>query len=236
METKILGFSGRKQSGKNTAANYLLGLFMKNVELIEDFKVNTRGQLEVTDILGNTEYAGVFDLNDKSEAMRSFRAEYLDSLIRIYSFADLLKEISMVMFGLSYEQCYGTDEQKNTYTNLDWENMPGVTTVEPPEKPTPVTGRMGKYYEKLASGLVYHPPGPMTAREVMQFIGTEIGRKMYNNVWVEATIRRIKNDAPLMAVICDTRFPNEVNGIIQNGGHVIRLLRDPSHGNDVLWR
>lgn len=233
METKILGISGRKQSGKNTAANFLVGSFMRAMEFTKDFKINSRGELVVTDILGNDEYAGVFDVTKNSVAMRDFCNSYLNSVVKVYSFADLLKEVCMI-FGLTHEQCYGTDAEKNTYTALNWENMPGIHTVEPPEgKVGAVTGRLGKYYEKCAEGLVYHAPGPMTAREVMQFVGTEIFRKMYHNVWAEATINRIKADAPMMAIIPDTRFPNEVDTILSNGGQVIRLLRDPNNGQDV---
>ena len=72
----------------------------------------------------------------------------------------------------------------------------------------------------------------MTAREVMQYVGTEIFRKMYGNVWVDSTIRKIKQDNPTMAIVCDIRFPNEVEGVQQVGGKVLRLLRDPYQGED----
>jgi hypothetical protein len=76
--TKILAFSGRKQSGKTTGSQY--------VESIID---------------GNG----------------------LSVSHKIYNFADPLKEdICMNILGLTYDQCYGSDEDKNTMTNLVWEN------------------------------------------------------------------------------------------------------------------
>ena len=63
---------------------------------------------------------------------------------------------------------------------------------------------------------------------------------MYGDVWVQATLRKIKRDAPGFAVITDVRFPNEADAIhglsvmsdYPASGHLIRLLRDPNHGTD----
>lgn len=239
-EIKVLGMSGKKQSGKNTACNYIIGCFLQTLEIIKgEFKINEKGQLWLPDIFGDTENECVFDIMDDSTA--DFRKEYLDDIVKVYSFADSLKQdVCMKVLGLTKEQCYGTDEQKNQLTHLFWENMPGVITEPAPEATTKITGRLGKYYEKAASGLVYHAPGPMTGREVMQFVGTEIFRKMYGDVWVDATIRKIKQDRPLMAIITDVRFPNEVHGITCLGfksdypatGKILRLSRDIFKGQD----
>jgi len=111
---------------------------------------------------------------------------------KIYNFADpLKKDICMNILGLSYEQCYGEDIDKNTVTDVQWE---------------------GKY---------------LTAREVMQFVGTDIFRKMKNDVWAGATINKIKADQPDLAIIADCRFPNEVEAIKNAGGYVIKLNRNP---------
>lgn len=69
----------------------------------------------------------------------------------------------------------------------------------------------------------------MSAREVMQFVGTDIFRKMQNNVWADATINRILNEKSKLdlALIADCRFPNEVESIKNAGGLVIKLQRNP---------
>lgn len=246
MEIKVLGLSGKKQSGKNTAANYIIGCFLKSLEIIRgDFKITDKGELWVPDIFGDAENECVFDVFSEEQA--DFRKEYLDDIVKVYSFADTLKEdICMKVLGLTRGQCYGTDEQKNALTHLNWEDMPGVVTKEvtPPDYKgsTPsqkVTGRLGKYYD-IVKGLVYHEPGPMTAREVMQFVGTEIFRKMYGNVWVDATMRKIKQDRPMMAIVTDVRFVNEVEGIVSlctksdivAEGKILRLTRDVFKGQD----
>jgi hypothetical protein len=127
-----------------------------------------------------------------------FVAKYYNGTIepfnntKIYNFADpLKKDICMNILGLTYNQCYGEDIDKNTITTIQWE---------------------GKN---------------LTAREVMQFVGTDIFRKMKNDVWAGATINKINNDKPKLAIIADCRFPNEVEAVRNAGGIVIKLTRNP---------
>ena len=71
----------------------------------------------------------------------------------------------------------------------------------------------------------------LTAREVMQMVGTDMFRAMQKNVWSSATIRKIQNDKPKLAIIADCRFPNEVDAVKDAGGIVIKLTRNP-HNSD----
>ena len=72
----------------------------------------------------------------------------------------------------------------------------------------------------------------MTAREVLQYVGTNIFRKMYARSWIDATIKsEIMIEQPELAIIKDTRFPDEVEAIKKSGGKVIRFLRSPN-GDD----
>jgi hypothetical protein len=152
--TKIVAFSGRKQSGKSTAGEYIEKLIKKNS---------------------------------------------LPISCKLYSFADPLKQdICINLLGLSYNQCYGTDEEKNSLTDIKWVNIPG-----------------------------YDKDEFMTAREVMEIIGTGIFRKIKYNIWVDATINKIKKDNFDLAILLDNRFPNEVDSVLNNEGLVIRLTKNP---------
>jgi len=196
----IIGFAGKKQSGKNTAANFIMGAYLVELGIVRgNFSITNKGELAISDIHGNTDVAGVIDLTTPTPDILEFKDKYVSPYIKLYGFADLLKqEVCMKILGLTYEQCYGTDEQKNQMTKLCWENMPG-------------------YQEKQT--------GQMTARDTMQYIGTNIFRKMYNDVWVHALIRQIQHEQPLLAIITDCRFPNEVEGIQNVGGRIIKLTR-----------
>jgi len=148
--TKIIAFSGRKQSGKSTGSEYIQSVISHNSSLSS----------------------------------------------KIYNFADPLKQdICINILGLTYEQCYGSDEHKNTLTDLEWNEK------------------------------------KLSAREAMEIIGTEIFRKLKNNVWVDATINKIRRENIDVAIITDCRFPNEVEAIKNSGGYVIRLDLDPFHSD-----
>jgi len=128
---------------------------------------------------------------------------------KIYNFADPLKQdICMNILGLSYDQCYGSDEDKNSLTDIRWEDLPGFNS-------------------DVHSPADYDPSGRMTARQVLQFVGTDIFRRMKHNVWADATIAKIKKESPHLALIADCRFPNEVKAVKDTGGIVIKLTRNP---------
>lgn len=224
--TKILAFSGKKQAGKNSAANQLVAIELTTLGIVRGKAIITpQGEILISDLFGDESYAGILDVTKQTKAMRDFRRDTgLDESVRLYSFADSLKQdICIKILGLSWEQCYGTDEQKNSITHLKWENMPGVVSPKFEDK-----------YGNTAYewNLYPHEPGPMTAREVMQFVGTELFRKMYADVWANATINKIKEGAPLAAIITDCRFPNEVEAVKGAGGKVMRFTRDPYKGQD----
>ncbi len=225
--TKILGFSGKKQAGKNSAANQLIARELRALQIVKgSVAVTPEGKIQITDLLGQEDSAGILASERVDDAMYNFKAHYLDPYIKCYSFADTLKQdVCVNVLGLTREQCYGTDEQKNSATHLKWEDMPGVATADVWNT---IDGK--KTLDSL--GMTYHAPGTMTAREVMQYVGTEVFRKMYHNVWADATIRRIEIEQPLVALITDCRFPNEVEAIQKAGGKVMRLTRDIYEGQD----
>lgn len=154
----------------------------------------------------------ILAFSGRKQSGKSTSGEYAQNLIgstnpkiniKTYSFADPLKKnICVDLLGLTPQQCWGNDEDKNSLTLLLWENMPG-------------------YIGDLK--------GQMTAREVMEYVGTKMFRRMKDQIWVEATLNQIKKDKPDIALLLDNRFPNEVDAVLDSGGFVIRLARDPFH-------
>ena len=225
----ILAIAGAKTSGKTTTLNYLHGVEMKSCGFIKEYLINDEGQLVV-----NAKY---LDANDREyESMGVFNifqdnprfTEYAQStfwpFIKGYNFADPLKRMLMVMFGLSRGQVYGSNEQKNSLTEVRWENLPGVITC--PE----LWDHMHPDGES-EYGLVYHKVGPMTARELMQYFGTDIMRKIKDNIWPDLCLNQIKQDNPNLAVIGDCRFENEIDAVQAAGGKVIGLTKN-AHASD----
>lgn len=209
----ILGISGKKQSGKTTVGNFILSLYLAKLNLCEKIFMTEDGQLAVSDFAGDKNFEGIFNINELLYNVTDPRIiqqlNHLNSRVKLYSFADILKtDICINILGLSYNQCYGTDEDKNTLTEILWENMPG-------------------YDISWTKSHDYDPSGFMTARQVMQFVGTDLFRKMKHDSWVRSTLNKIIKEKPELAVITDCRFPNEVESIKNVDGKVIRLTRNP---------
>lgn len=235
----IIAFAGHKGSGKDTCGLFIFGSYLCNLGLVQGgFTIKPEG-LWVTDILGDKNLQGRFDPRRNTETMRNFLAEYVDPYIKLYSFADELKTFCINVLGLSWEQCYGSNENKNSLTHLKWENMPGVIScitenewkgyVDGIKEYKPLSSKFD-WHNKLFSDIskmYWHKPGEMTAREVLQYFGTEIVRRMYSPAWAKATVNKIKREQPLLAIITDARFEDEVDEVNKAEGKVIKLMRQP---------
>lgn len=118
----ILGISGRKQSGKTTTGNFILSLYLSKLGFSDKIYIDDTGKIIVSDILGNSAYGGEFDMDnlpDDHDTMYSLAR--LNSEIKLYNFADILKkDICINILGLTKEQCYGSDDQKNQMTDMYW--------------------------------------------------------------------------------------------------------------------
>ncbi len=71
----------------------------------------------------------------------------------------------------------------------------------------------------------------MTGRELMQTFGTNICRSLYYDCWARGTFNSIKREGIPLALICDGRFPNEINMGNALKAKTVRLLRAP-HADD----
>ena len=106
------------------------------------------------------------------------------SIRKIYHFADPLKAMAIDLFDLSPTQVYGTDEDKNTVT--------------------PYLAQDAALKGKDVLDNIH-----MT-REFLQYFGTDVMRSIKDTVWVDYTIKKIKQEQSSVAIIPDVRFPNEV--------------------------
>ena len=204
MKQIILAMSGRKGAGKNTIAKF-----------IAHYYASQRG--------GN-----------------------VDDLVFECSFADTLKQFCIDVLGLSYESCYGTDEQKDAPTQYQWESATwflrwkfgsrvisystGDINYKTESDPNALMQQFHAY-NGIPKG---HQSGPMSGRQIMQILGTDLIRETFGNVWANAIIRLIKKQNKPLSIITDNRFPSEVDIILRESyGHIIRLTRSPRGFSDI---
>jgi hypothetical protein len=68
-------------------------------------------------------------------------------------------------------------------------------------------------------------PKFVSPRVALQTLGTEWGRRLYESIWLDACINHIRNTGNDKHTIPDVRFRNELAGIRNAGGVIVRLLR-----------
>ena len=224
MTTKILAFAGHKQSGKTTTCNFLNGYQLRSHHIIDGFAITEGGDLVINTSIIDSEGAeetshAVLNTSRNDLEFAEWASYAMWPYIKRYSFAGALKQIATGIFELRDEQVYGAESQKNSKTWFKWEEMPGVITdLKLSKKPD---------IKKLidTGALKYHKPGKMSAREFLQFFGTDVCRKIYEDVWQSRLMNDIAREGSLLAVIDDCRFPNEAEAVQEAGGRIIKLTR-----------
>jgi len=145
---------------------------------------------------------------------------------KLYAFADPLKEICVGLFGLTPSQCWGENKYKDEETEFFWKDLPFSGEA------------LAKLMDDMSTDKkLIRTSDKMTARQVMQVWGTDIFRKFYNSCWVNTTISSIDKDGFDYALVCDARFPNELDAFKNRQPLVVRLTRNIknlSHDSETL--
>lgn len=199
----VLALAGFKGSGKNTVANFITGLTC--LKVFGEFHLNENGKL----VVPSTKGEGVLDLDAHhlNFEFKKWLAENIWPRVKLYSFADKLKQFCIEHFDLTPKQCYGTNNDKNSLTEVLWENLP--------------------HYRELKN----KPKGKMTAREVLQQFGTNVCRRIMNDCWANSLIKEIKKEQSWLSIITDMRFENEAKKVEEIGGKCVLLTRKTDEDN-----
>lgn len=116
-----------------------------------------------------------------------------------FGFIDPLKRFCEEILGIPREALSGRQADRNLPTEYDW-----------------------------PAGNPYGKKGRMTAREVLQYVGTDLLRRRFDpDLWIKATLRAIRGADFEIGVIADARFPQEVAMARTIGATAVRLLRAP---------
>lgn len=134
--------------------------------------------------------------------------------VKITFFASPLKEMCINILGLKRELVYGDNNAKEQLTHILWDNLPIEIRI-----------KYGTEFYDYLNEFPKPREGPMTVREVMQIVGTDIFRQMlWKDVWVRNPfITQYEED---FVILDDVRYFNEKKAIEDNNGLVILLLRE----------
>ena len=215
MTQQILILSGKKQSGKSSASNFLHGLCMKAAGSTREFSIDDEGRLHVLSAEANEagdveEFMAILDIERDDDQFAAYASKKIWPFVRCYSYADTLKSVCMQVFGLSEKQCYGTDDEKNSETHIKWSDV-GWSLPPRTKGEYKKNGKLEKF---------------MTGREFMQHFGTNICRKVKDDCWLKACMNAVVADGAALAIITDARFPNEIDIAKEYGAKTIRFNRE----------
>lgn len=236
----IVVMSGRKGSGKNTLAKFIARYFVDSHPIDKRFSFDKISDFQ----------------------LEALRQQLVKERCLECSFADALKEFCIDVLGLTREQCYGSDEEKCSPTKYQWENAPDFLRwkfgydeiakrlIAEGIKPNDILRvfaekkwgrknsnwcmRDGTFISSADADVSLLKSGPMTGRDIMQIMGTDLIRHTFGNVWAEATVRKIKKEGKPFSIITDNRFPNEIECVLREPySYIIRLTRSPFGTEDV---
>jgi hypothetical protein len=207
----ILLVSARKQGGKSSLCKFLHGYVMQQRGIIDTFDMTAGGDLLVPTEKNGKIVMAILDIERKDQEFAEYAKENIWPWIKSYSFAAYLKEIAIELFGLTYEQCYGTDDDKNSLSEIRWSDI----SFALPPRTVGELKRSHKFNEFL------------TARELLENFGTKICRQISDYCWTNKCLADVKREEVPLAIICDGRFPNEITRGAEFGAKSVRLARNP---------
>ena len=154
-----------------------------------------------------------------------------DYLVKTHGFKKIalatpLKEI--------VEKVYSSFPKEHLYGPSPLRSKPNSAYPLSGDCPTCGRGMRVEDYDTWHCRCGFHHGMNLTPRLALQTLGTEWGRRLYKNTWVDYLFEEVrKSDAALMAqglppgrwCISDVRFPNEVFGALAHGGKVVKITR-----------
>ncbi len=208
---RILGLAGRKGSGKDSSARFLLGEILKQANVIEKTDMDTSGNLLVNFAARNEdgkieEGMGIFDVDRADPNFVSYLEARVWPHTKVYHFADTLKWIGINLYGLDYNQLYGTQAEKEAECDIVWKNM--YNLLPKAIKPSKVD-----------------KDSKMTGREFIQHLG-DVLRFLDDDCFTKSLLQRVMLEQCPFAIIADVRRIQEVEAIKACGGKVIYHARE----------
>ena len=225
----IIGISGKLQNGKNTVGTI--------IQYLSWCKLNS--------IIENKEHYTLF--YNKQNYDKNVSSGWTQK-----AFASKLKQCVSIITGIPIEDLE-KEEVKNKVLGEEWNVVDKVCNIcgknwnnDPFNLFNLSNGKT--YCSSCKNGIYLDSTKKITVRKLLQLLGTEVGREIHPNFWVNALFADYKSNGNLAFerldsserlpltndpndfmfpkwIITDVRFPNELQAIKDKGGIVIRVDR-----------
>jgi len=203
MDKAIIAIAGCKNSGKSSLCKFITFVIARAEGYISDdplsgkFSCDNLVQLPKDDSKNNIYITKNGSFFKNAELSRKPSVE-------VDSFAKPIKEMCVDIFGINPESIYGNEDQKKSLTHYEWKNIP----------------------EHIRSSFEVSDESKISAREMMQMLGTDIFRNYFNNnIWVDALLRRVEKSSAEVIMVDDLRFNSEAEKLMKKNAMFIHLQR-----------
>lgn len=203
----IIGIVGKKQSGKNTVAQfaheYLCPEYYKKLKKFRERKNNR----EI--FWGDPSW----EFKSFAEPIKKFASKILN-----IPKEDFEKEEVKNSYLGSEWNLWQVDEKnwENTYFNSQTEAINDYLQSH--------SGNYGIPLEEIDFDILPIKEVSITVRQFLQWFGTNACRNnIHSNIWVNALMNKYKPTDKW--IITDVRFPNEIKAIKEKNGIIIRVIR-----------
>lgn len=207
--TKIIAFCGRQRCGKTSSLKTVYGEILKQNKTIKQYNVDDNGDLWVNAQFETGEAMAILDISQEDPGFFHFAQEMIYPFVKDYHFADNLKRIAKGLYGIKYEQMFGTTEQKKSPTQYEWASF--IKAIPTNRRPKPA------------------PTGNVTGREFLEYLG-DILRAVNDNCFTESLITQIEEEQVPVGLIGDCRRISEVDAVKAAGGTTIFFTRNTEKG------
>lgn len=206
----IIAIFGKKQSGKGSATKFITGHYLVKNGKIHSYNISPAGDLLVK-FTPEDDYH-VMDLDSNTQESWHWFSNNLWPTCKTFSFAGELKMAVSRLFGIDMKLLKGTDKEKNSKTNIEWNRMEPFLK----RKQIDEMKKDGKWFEKL------------TIRELLQYFGSDLIRAIDDEAWCKCLMRDVRTFSSAVSLIDDGRFPNEhlflLNSKEMKGYKVVTIL------------
>ena len=210
---RLLAVHGKSQSGKSSLCNYIMGLEMQKLGIIDRFDVDETGKLLVnhdgfTDDSGVVFPAGMgpFDFERRDPEFLTYCAQVIWPHCRIFSFAESLKWLAVNMLRVEPRLVYGSDDDKNSFTQYSYAD---ITAILP---------------DRRATIHIKTPDKKLSGRQLLQYFG-DVLRHLNNQCFIDVTMTQINESMTSLSLVSDCRRVDEIKRIRAGGGKVIHLTK-----------
>lgn len=215
---KLIVFCGTKQSGKTSSAAVVMAYYLTQLGVIPNFNISPENDI----FIAHDGKRFDFDIESQDPEFKSWLSDIVHPHVKNVGFADTLKEVVSKQFGIPEELMWGTNDQKNTPTHIELDNIRPL-----------LSKRRKTEFSKT-------PNRPITVREMLEIFGTDICRQIDPECHIRSAFNNLEKSGTEVGIITDCRFANEFlyckNFKKRNRGvkcFLVKMTRQPFESNAI---